>query len=127
MNIVLLIILRDYIPTGNIFKKQYITRTLAENPVRAETFATVSSDTSVHMLISIVYSPSVLRLTTYNLRVCQCTVCSLSLVHEQHRQNEFRQNHFFFMFFSNLRVKSSITKTISREYFFEGAYKYCHY
>lgn len=42
-----------------------------------------------------------------------------SLALAQHRKNTFIQNHFLFMLFSNLRVKSSNTKIIKNN-IFEG-------
>jgi len=32
------------------------------------------------------------------LRGCQRTICFLSVAHEQHRQNAFMQNRFFYVF-----------------------------
>jgi len=53
------------------------------------------------------------------LKGCQCIICLLSLANAQHRQNTFMQNHFFFMFLNNLRVKSPIKKKI-KNHIFEG-------
>jgi len=50
---------------------------------------------------------------------CQRTICFLSVAHAQHRQKLNYAESFFFMFVSNLRVKSP-TKQIIENNIFEG-------
>jgi len=59
-----------------------------------------------------------------SLRLCQHIVSILSLAHVQHRQDAFMfEKSFFFMYLSNLKVKSSITKIIENN-IFEGTILY---